>query len=189
MACVHAFINPTLFIVLHRGLRQAALDVCCLACFSWGDWLLGPPPARGDRGESTPPRVGSLLPPPPPQPAIAILKPPTNKQRVSPMVNLRLFMWVNVVNMSHGCRRNTHTQSFRYSGHYWFSFRFYTYWHLLLCTKRITLTYQKTSDTKIIFFSIKKHDTCNLLCLLRSLKNDQKYCKYFQAILCFFTET
>ncbi|KAL0267008.1 UNVERIFIED_CONTAM: hypothetical protein PYX00_009397 [Menopon gallinae] len=90
VACIHAFINPTLFMALHKGLRQAVLDVCCGACTSWGDWLLGPHPAPG---ETTPPRVSMLLPPPPPQPAMASLKPPSNnKQRISPMVNLRLFM-------------------------------------------------------------------------------------------------
>lgn len=90
VACIHAFINPTLFMALHKGLRQAVLDICCGACTSWGDWLLGPHPAPG---ETTPPRVSMLLPPPPPQPAMASLKPPSNnKQRISPMVNLRLFM-------------------------------------------------------------------------------------------------
>ncbi|KAF4522960.1 hypothetical protein B566_EDAN009550, partial [Ephemera danica] len=29
VAYVHAFVNPSLFVVLHRGLRHAALDVCC----------------------------------------------------------------------------------------------------------------------------------------------------------------
>ncbi|XP_034239050.1 uncharacterized protein LOC117643972 [Thrips palmi] len=38
VAYVHAFVNPTLFLVLHRGLRGAALDVCCGCCLFLADW-------------------------------------------------------------------------------------------------------------------------------------------------------
>lgn len=41
MAYVHAFVNPTLFLVLHRGLRGAAMDVCCGCCLFLADWVLG----------------------------------------------------------------------------------------------------------------------------------------------------
>ncbi|KAK6640350.1 hypothetical protein RUM44_012043 [Polyplax serrata] len=81
VACIHAFINPTLFMVLHKGLRQAVLDICCGACTTWGDWLLGPHPSQG---ETTPPHVSTLLPPPPPQPN-PYKSPSINKQRLSPM--------------------------------------------------------------------------------------------------------
>lgn len=60
---VHAIVNPTLFLVLHRGLRRATLDLCC----GWVPLWLGSP----------------SVPPPPPRPgmhsrtpSIALLKPP-----------------------------------------------------------------------------------------------------------------
>ncbi|XP_057664408.1 uncharacterized protein LOC130898862 isoform X1 [Diorhabda carinulata] len=57
---VHAIVNPTLFLVLHRGLRRATLDICC----GWIPvWLVS--------GPSVPP------PPDPPRAAdISLLKPP-----------------------------------------------------------------------------------------------------------------
>ncbi|XP_050512562.1 uncharacterized protein LOC114343967 isoform X2 [Diabrotica virgifera virgifera] len=57
---VHAIVNPTLFLVLHRGLRRATLDLCC----GWIPlWLVS--------GPSVPP------PPDPPRAAdISLLKPP-----------------------------------------------------------------------------------------------------------------
>ncbi|KAK9869490.1 hypothetical protein WA026_003244 [Henosepilachna vigintioctopunctata] len=59
---VHAIVNPTLFLVLHRGLRRATLDLCC----GWIPVWLGP---------------AANLPPPPSPPTrppadISLLKPP-----------------------------------------------------------------------------------------------------------------
>ncbi|XP_045472527.1 uncharacterized protein LOC123679149 isoform X2 [Harmonia axyridis] len=57
---LHAIVNPTLFMVLHRGLRRATLDLCC----GWIPVWLGPP-------ANVPP------PPSPPRTAdISLLKPP-----------------------------------------------------------------------------------------------------------------
>ncbi|XP_015833735.1 uncharacterized protein LOC107397587 isoform X1 [Tribolium castaneum] len=55
---VHAIVNPTLFLVLHRGLRRATLDLCC----GWIPLWLGNP--------NVPP------PPDPPRTDISLLKPP-----------------------------------------------------------------------------------------------------------------
>lgn len=41
IAYVHAFVNPALFLVLHRGLRQGMSDVCCGCCESIARWILG----------------------------------------------------------------------------------------------------------------------------------------------------
>ncbi|XP_058794536.1 uncharacterized protein LOC131666143 [Phymastichus coffea] len=41
IAYVHAFVNPTLFLTLHRGLRQGLTDVCCGCCESFARWILG----------------------------------------------------------------------------------------------------------------------------------------------------
>lgn len=38
---MHAFVNPTLFLTLHRGLRQGMTDVCCGCCESFARWILG----------------------------------------------------------------------------------------------------------------------------------------------------
>lgn len=59
---VHAIVNPTLFLILHRGLRKATLDLCC----GWIPlWLMAAP---------------SVNVPPPPSPPraadIAMLKTP-----------------------------------------------------------------------------------------------------------------
>ncbi|XP_014277065.1 uncharacterized protein [Halyomorpha halys] len=43
IAYVHAFVNPTLFLVLHRGLRSAVMELCCGCCFLMSG-LIGPPP-------------------------------------------------------------------------------------------------------------------------------------------------
>ncbi|XP_068082519.1 uncharacterized protein [Anabrus simplex] len=76
VAYVHAFVNPTLFLVLHRGLRQAALDLCCGCCTQWGDWLLTLVSNSNNSQVAPPPTL--LPPPPPPQPPadISLLKPP-----------------------------------------------------------------------------------------------------------------
>ncbi|XP_020294270.1 uncharacterized protein LOC109859938 isoform X2 [Pseudomyrmex gracilis] len=41
IAYVHAFVNPALFLALHRGLRQGMSDVCCGCCESIARWILG----------------------------------------------------------------------------------------------------------------------------------------------------
>ncbi|KYN31152.1 hypothetical protein ALC56_14539 [Trachymyrmex septentrionalis] len=41
IAYVHAFVNPALFLLLHRGLRQGMSDVCCGCCESIARWILG----------------------------------------------------------------------------------------------------------------------------------------------------
>lgn len=40
IAYVHAFVNPTLFLTLHRGLRQGMTDVCCGCCEGLARWIL-----------------------------------------------------------------------------------------------------------------------------------------------------
>ncbi|KAG8277333.1 hypothetical protein J6590_044876 [Homalodisca vitripennis] len=69
VAYVHAFVNPSLFLVLHRGLRTAALDLCCGCCVSLGGWLA----TLSQEESDVTPGVNLLLPPPPP---VASLKPP-----------------------------------------------------------------------------------------------------------------
>jgi len=44
VAYVHAFVNPSLFVVLHRGLRHAAIDVCCWWWRCEMVWLPPEPP-------------------------------------------------------------------------------------------------------------------------------------------------
>ncbi|PNF41012.1 hypothetical protein B7P43_G08849 [Cryptotermes secundus] len=87
VAYVHAFVNPTLFLVLHRGLRQAALDLCCGCCSQWGSWLLAGTAVAGYR-QAAP----TLLPPPPQPPAtslgdISLLKPPLPPNNKPQLVN------------------------------------------------------------------------------------------------------
>ncbi|KAJ8669609.1 hypothetical protein QAD02_000868 [Eretmocerus hayati] len=41
IAYVHAFVNPMLFLTLHRGLRQGMTDICCGCCESFARWILG----------------------------------------------------------------------------------------------------------------------------------------------------
>ncbi|KAH1024318.1 hypothetical protein HUJ05_003816 [Dendroctonus ponderosae] len=76
---IHAIVNPTLFLVLHRGLRRAALDACCGWVVEW----LGPPPIP--------------TPPDPPRrfiiPEIACLKPPMPAHPDSAMGNTDLSLW------------------------------------------------------------------------------------------------
>ncbi|CAH2010074.1 unnamed protein product, partial [Acanthoscelides obtectus] len=64
---VHAIVNPMLFLVLHRGLRRATLDLCC----GWVPiWLTAAP---------APP-----APPPPPPPNIALIKTTTPVRQMMP---------------------------------------------------------------------------------------------------------
>ncbi|XP_044574492.1 uncharacterized protein LOC123258505 [Cotesia glomerata] len=95
IAYIHAFVNPALFLTLHRGLRQGISDVCCGCCESFARWILGSAmntpiqsvqPPRYEAPLSVP---STLNPPPPPPPPIsattaasldlsdvALLKPP-----------------------------------------------------------------------------------------------------------------
>lgn len=69
---LHAIVNPTLFLVLHRGLRKAALEACC----GWIPIWLGPPPVPTP---PDPPRRTTV-------PEIACLKPPMPAHPDSAMV-------------------------------------------------------------------------------------------------------
>lgn len=42
IAYVHAFVNPVLFLSLHRGLRQGLSEFFCGCCESIAGWILGP---------------------------------------------------------------------------------------------------------------------------------------------------
>ncbi|XP_043683336.1 uncharacterized protein LOC122636311 isoform X3 [Vespula pensylvanica] len=90
IAYVHAFVNPTLFLTLHKGLRQGMSDVCCTCCESIARWILGTT-ANNTIQSVQPPRYEPPLnvpsPPDPPlvQPIstaacdltdVALLKPP-----------------------------------------------------------------------------------------------------------------
>ncbi|XP_023248575.1 uncharacterized protein LOC111644107 [Copidosoma floridanum] len=63
IAYVHAFVNPTLFLTLHRGLRQGMTDVCCGCCESFARWILGAtaPPASPMLHRHPPPHYESAL--------------------------------------------------------------------------------------------------------------------------------
>ena len=94
VAYVHAFVNPTLFLVLHRGLRQAALDLCCGCCAQWGAWLVNM--AAGNRYTQAAPTV---LPPPPQPPAtslgnVSLLKPPLPPNNKPKPVNRTIYMYI-----------------------------------------------------------------------------------------------
>ncbi|XP_073983593.1 uncharacterized protein isoform X2 [Rhodnius prolixus] len=60
VAYVHAFVNPSLFLVLHKGLRQAALELCCGCCVVIGSWVNSLQPPE--------PLTAPNLPPPPAPP-------------------------------------------------------------------------------------------------------------------------
>ena len=103
VAYVHAFVNPTLFLVLHRGLRQAALDLCCGCCTQWSNWLLNITSNNSNNSSSTTvyrqQTAPTLLPPPPQPPAasigdISLLKPPLPPVNNKPQLVNRTYMWV-----------------------------------------------------------------------------------------------
>ncbi|XP_043208149.1 sphingosine 1-phosphate receptor 4-like [Amphibalanus amphitrite] len=56
IAFVHSFVNPALFLILHRGLRRAALDVLCCNYGGVGGAHHGGPPPGDDRRSSLRPR-------------------------------------------------------------------------------------------------------------------------------------
>ncbi|XP_071443053.1 uncharacterized protein [Hetaerina americana] len=65
VAYVHAFVNPTLFLCLHKGLRRAGLSVlCCLCCPCASASASARRRLSGARPPPPPPRA--FLPPPPP---------------------------------------------------------------------------------------------------------------------------
>ncbi|RZF47808.1 hypothetical protein LSTR_LSTR006072 [Laodelphax striatellus] len=72
VAYVHAFVNPTLFLVLHRGLRSAALDLCC-GCCSWMAAALLAAPPTSPSPPPPPPPPPSMPPPQPPPPQHTLL--------------------------------------------------------------------------------------------------------------------
>lgn len=95
VAYVHAFVNPILFLVLHRGLRQAALDLCCGCCTQWSTWLLN---TTSSNSSSTGIAAAPTLLPPPPQPPvtslgdISLLKPPLPPANTKPQLVNRTYM-------------------------------------------------------------------------------------------------
>ncbi|XP_043464715.1 uncharacterized protein LOC122500061 isoform X2 [Leptopilina heterotoma] len=44
IAYVHAFVNPVLFLTLHRGLRNCLMEFCCGCCISFVKYLMDNPP-------------------------------------------------------------------------------------------------------------------------------------------------
>lgn len=71
---IHAIVNPTLFMVLHKGLRRAVLDMCC----GWVSlfWGLGqphvPPPPDPPRAAEISLLKSSLPPPAHPDSSMVI---------------------------------------------------------------------------------------------------------------------
>ncbi|XP_069705330.1 uncharacterized protein [Periplaneta americana] len=104
VAYVHAFVNPTLFLVLHRGLRQAALDLCCGCCTQWSGWILSITSNNNSNNSSSSTGLAgyrqaapTLLPPPPQPPAtsigdISLLKPPLPPANNKPQLVNRTYM-------------------------------------------------------------------------------------------------
>lgn len=65
----HSFVNAMLFLVLHRGLRQAAADACCTSMSTMVRWL-----TAGWSGE--PYMLDATLPGASPEPVLAAPPPP-----------------------------------------------------------------------------------------------------------------
>lgn len=89
IAYVHAFVNPALFLALHRGLRQGMTDVCCGCCESIARWILGSNAANPVQNVQPPRYQPPMNLPSPPDPPlgsagstgcdftdVALLKPP-----------------------------------------------------------------------------------------------------------------
>ncbi|XP_043500758.1 uncharacterized protein LOC122523179 isoform X1 [Polistes fuscatus] len=90
IAYVHAFVNPALFLTLHRGLRQGMSDVCCTCCESIARWILGSTTNNTIQSVQSPRYEQPLNVPSPPDPPlvqpisaaacdltdVALLKPP-----------------------------------------------------------------------------------------------------------------
>ncbi|CAD1481240.1 unnamed protein product, partial [Heterotrigona itama] len=79
IAYIHAFVNPVLFLSLHRGLRQGVSEFFCGCCEVIASWILGPSiPVESVQ----PPRYQEPIEvvPSPPEPPnltdVALLKPP-----------------------------------------------------------------------------------------------------------------
>lgn len=67
----HSFVNAMLFLVLHRGLRQAAADACCSGVSAVTGWLTAgwspePYTLDGVLPAASPEPVLAAPPPPPP---------------------------------------------------------------------------------------------------------------------------
>ncbi|XP_076684374.1 uncharacterized protein LOC143377207 isoform X2 [Andrena cerasifolii] len=103
IAYVHAFVNPVLFLSLHRGLRRGLSEFFCGCCESIVSWILGPsipvesvqPPRYEEPIEAVP----SPPEPPIPQPNtcpdltdVALLKPPLPPTGKHLLVDDRLVM-------------------------------------------------------------------------------------------------
>ncbi|XP_046493337.1 uncharacterized protein [Neodiprion pinetum] len=72
IAHVHAFINPALFLALHRGLRQGMSDVCCGCCESLARWILGSTVNSPIQSVQPPSYEPPLHLPSPPDPPLAL---------------------------------------------------------------------------------------------------------------------
>ncbi|XP_046422189.1 uncharacterized protein LOC124300722 isoform X3 [Neodiprion virginianus] len=72
IAHVHAFINPALFLALHRGLRQGMSDVCCGCCESLARWILGSTVNSPIQSVQPPSYEPPLRLPSPPDPPLAL---------------------------------------------------------------------------------------------------------------------
>ncbi|XP_046739894.1 uncharacterized protein LOC124407620 isoform X3 [Diprion similis] len=72
IAHVHAFVNPALFLALHRGLRQGMSDVCCGCCESLARWILGSTVNSPVQSVQPPSYEPPLRLPSPPDPPLAL---------------------------------------------------------------------------------------------------------------------
>ena len=66
VAFVHAFVNPTLFLVLHKGLRKATIDLLCCNFRSSSTSLSSRNNQNGNRHNSNDALNNDYVPPPPP---------------------------------------------------------------------------------------------------------------------------
>lgn len=71
IAYVHAFVNPALFLALHRGLRQGMSDVCCGCCESIARWILGSAATSPIQNVTLPRYDAPMNLPSPPDPPLA----------------------------------------------------------------------------------------------------------------------
>ncbi|XP_029678115.1 uncharacterized protein LOC115244546 isoform X1 [Formica exsecta] len=71
IAYVHAFVNPALFLALHRGLRQGMSDVCCGCCESIARWILGSAATSPIQNVTLPRYEAPMNLPSPPDPPLA----------------------------------------------------------------------------------------------------------------------
>lgn len=97
----HSFVNAMLFLVLHRGLRQAAADACCNSMSAVGRWLTAgwsPEPYTLDAvmpGASPEPVLAA--PPPPPPTSLPAYTIRHTSMRVSEKI---LLLFLDIMNKS-----------------------------------------------------------------------------------------